>query len=350
VTLGAIYGAGAQLSLGGTGTTLHDTLVVSTLYLTGNAGAFQLADGATSAYESATDNQLFDPVLTVAVQDDTGAGLDPNAVVDLTASMAYLNQALAQFGVNLSWATAGTTADVHVHFAGTTPEGGAADGVLGFTTATSDVYFAAGWNLYTGSNPVGIGSGQFDFQTLATHELAHTLGLGESGDPNSVMYEYLAPGTARRTLTDSNLSLINTDADRFMKAGGSAASTGRPAIGRGPAGVAGPVALPAVLPVAGVDLALPAGPPVSGAIYLAGTGAGVLLGGEGMDILHGACVQDVLIGGFGGDQRTGIARSHTPDSSKDPMALGPDGLLGGRGSTDIGIPTRVGQLDGPSAG
>jgi Ca2+-binding RTX toxin-like protein len=32
------------------------------------------------------------------------------------------------------------------------------------------------------------------------------------------MYEYLAPGTARRTFTDSNLALINTDADRFMKA------------------------------------------------------------------------------------------------------------------------------------
>jgi hypothetical protein len=31
------------------------------------------------------------------------------------------------------------------------------------------------------------------------------------------MYEYLAPGTARRTFTDTNLTLIDTDADRFMK-------------------------------------------------------------------------------------------------------------------------------------
>ena len=53
--------------------------------------------------------------------------------------------------------------------------------------------------------------------TLAIHELGHTLGLGESQDPNSVMYEYLSPGTVRRTFTDSNLSLIDTDADRFMK-------------------------------------------------------------------------------------------------------------------------------------
>ena len=47
--------------------------------------------------------------------------------------MAYLNQALGSFGVNLSWAAAGTTPDVTVHFAATTPEGGVPDGVLGYT-------------------------------------------------------------------------------------------------------------------------------------------------------------------------------------------------------------------------
>ncbi len=31
------------------------------------------------------------------------------------------------------------------------------------------------------------------------------------------MYEHLDPGTVRRTFTDSNLTLIDTDADRFMK-------------------------------------------------------------------------------------------------------------------------------------
>ena len=33
------------------------------------------------------------------------------------------------------------------------------------------------------------------------------------------MYEYLSPGTARRTFTDANLTAINTNADRFMKVG-----------------------------------------------------------------------------------------------------------------------------------
>ncbi len=131
--------------------------------------------------------------------------------------MDYLNQALASFGVNLSWAPAGTTPDVTVHFATTTPEGGQADGVLGFTTAQNAVYIVAGWNFYTGSDPGQIGPDQFDFTTLATHELAHTLGLGESQDPGSVMYEYLAPGTVRRTFTEDNLAAIDTDSDRFMK-------------------------------------------------------------------------------------------------------------------------------------
>jgi hypothetical protein len=62
-----------------------------------------------------------------------------------------------------------------------------------------------------------VSAGQYDFQTLAAHELAHTVGLGESIDPNSVMYEYLPTGTARRSFTSGNLTLINTDADRYMK-------------------------------------------------------------------------------------------------------------------------------------
>ena len=91
--------------------------------------------------------------------------------------------------------------------------------MLGFTTASNDVYLVEGWTWYTGANPTQIGANQYDFLTLATHELAHTVGLGESSDPNSVMHEYLAPGDVRRTFTDDNLSLIDTNADRFMKVG-----------------------------------------------------------------------------------------------------------------------------------
>jgi len=303
LTTGTIYAPAAQLAIGGGGT-LHDTLVVNSLYVSGAAGAFQLSDAASSAYAVSTNNELVDPILTVAVRDDTGAGLDPVEVADLTASMDYLNAALAQFGVNLSWAPDPATADVHIHFAPTTPEGGFTEGVLGFTTAANDVYFAAGWNLYTGQDPGGIAGGQYDFQTLATHELAHTLGLGESGDPNSVMYEYLAAGTVRRALTDSNLSLINTDADRFMKARTmSTADASNPGIGL-PAspGSVGP-AMFAVTSLAAIGIAdspaamtvsrLQAGPPGQ-----TSRGGEVLVGGLGDDLRLGAAGHDLLVGGF----------------------------------------------------
>jgi hypothetical protein len=131
--------------------------------------------------------------------------------------MTYLNTALGSLGVSLSRAAPGTLADVHIHFATTTPEGRASDGVVGFTTADNNVYFVVGWNFYTAADASAIGANQYDLLTLSTHELAHTVGLGESMDPRSVLYEYLAPGTVRRTFTDSNLALINTNADRFMK-------------------------------------------------------------------------------------------------------------------------------------
>ena len=203
-TTGIIYAPAAALGLCGNAE-LHNTLVVLTLSVTGSAGAFQLASGAGSGYVASTSNWVTDGVLTVAVQDDTGNGIDPSELNQVGEAMTYLNSALGSFGVNLSWADSGADADVHIHFAATTPEGGAADGVLGFTTEQNDVYLVEGWDFYTGADPTGIGAGQYDFQTLATHELAHTVGLGESSDPNSVMYEYLSPGTARRTFTDANL-------------------------------------------------------------------------------------------------------------------------------------------------
>ena len=222
---GTIYAPAATLSLsgstqvGGSGQP-SSTLIVNELTLSGATGAYQLTDGSAPDTAVSTFNWITSPVLTVAAEDDTGTGLDPNKVADLSDAMAYLNQALGSFGVNLSWAAAGTTPDVTVHFATTTPEGGVPDGVLGYTTAQNDVYFVTGWNYSTSTDPTQVASDQFDFMTLAIHELGHTLGLGESQDPNSVMYEYLAPGTVRRDFTDSNLSLIDTDADRFMKVAG----------------------------------------------------------------------------------------------------------------------------------
>ena len=220
---GSIYAPNASLTLsgstqiGGSGQA-SSSLIVGQLNLSGATGAYQLTDGSSSDSDVSTFNWITSPVLTVTAEDDTGLGLDPNEIAEVGDAMTSLNQALASFGVNLSWAPAGTTADVTIHFATTTPEGGVADGVLGYTTPQNDVYFVAGWNYSTSTDPTQVGPNQYDFMTLAIHELGHTIGLGESQDPSSVMYEYLSPGTVRRTFTDANLSLIDTDADRFMKA------------------------------------------------------------------------------------------------------------------------------------
>jgi hypothetical protein len=284
------------------------------------SGAFQLTDGAASGYASSTANQVLYGTLTVAVQDDTGAGIDPNELARINDAMSYLNTTLGSFGVDLSWAAPCTAADVTIHFATSTPEGSASDGVLGFTTADNDVYLVTGWNFYTGADPTQGGAGQFDFQTLATHELAHTVGLGESSDPNSVMYEYLAPGTVRRTFTDSNLSLINTDADRFMKVEPAALqplpSWAPAAEGDGGAGLAllpngqpqtssllGPtVANPLAVPLTPDRVFFPSTeqplPDRSGSILTGCSGNPVLIGGATDDLLIGGAGRDLLVGGM----------------------------------------------------
>jgi hypothetical protein len=313
-TTGAIYAPAAQLAISGSGS-LHDTLVVNSLYVSGSAGAFQLTNGSSSDYQVSASNMLVDPILTVAVEDDTGDGLDANAVADLTASMSYLNSALAQFGVNLSWAPDPATADVRIHFAPTTPEGGFDQGVLGFTASSNDVYFPTGWNVYMGQDPLGIGSSQYDFQTLAIHELAHTLGLGESADPNSVMYEYLAAGTVRRTLTDSNLALISTDADRFMKAAPTKSSA------------PGSLALPGVGPATGLMVGLSA--PTVGDLTVGGMigGLGQLgpkQGSAGSDDLAGRAGYHPHLGLTGRDYRTcEFGRSSRGAGLNGPRTLNP---------------------------
>jgi hypothetical protein len=322
---GTIYAANAALVLNTNANWPHMTAVVNTLSLSG--GAFQLADGATSDFASSTANQILFGVLTVAVQDDTGNGIDPNEVARINDAMTYLNDALGSFGVYLSWAAPGTNADVHIHFTSNTPYGGASDGVLGFTTAENDVYLVTtGWSFYTGSDPSGIRAGQYDFLTLATHELAHTVGLGESSDLGSVMYEYLAPGTVRRTFTDSNLALINTDADRFMKAA-------LPAVHATPM-LPGQAVNLSVFSMSGAllldranlgsitGLLFPAYSSPEKDVYATATPAlygddSVLAGGTGNDLVIGGQGGNLLAGGFGVDG----SMTHAGEGTSDAVAI-----------------------------
>ena len=123
-----------------------------------------------------------------------------------------------------------TQANIILENAPTTRIGGQSSGVLGdtemmYAPSTSNqtsngnpylqfsgyvtVNIVEGWNWYTGVNPALIGSNQYDYQTVVTHELSHAVGLyhdsstyvGFNDDNHSVMYPSLASGLTRRNFS-----------------------------------------------------------------------------------------------------------------------------------------------------
>ncbi|HYV35475.1 MAG TPA: SdrD B-like domain-containing protein [Gemmataceae bacterium] len=124
-------------------------------------------------------------------------------------ALATLNGTLGAFGVTLT-SGAGDANDVstiHIHLASSCVLGSSQDGVLGVTSGT-DITLVTGWNYYLGANAAGIGAGQFDFQTVVSHEIGHALGLGHSADLTSVMYPYLSTADVRRDFSATDLSAL----------------------------------------------------------------------------------------------------------------------------------------------
>src|SRR5262249_34893251 len=74
---------------------------------------------------------------------------------------------------------------------------------------TGQITLVQGWDWYAGGDTGAIGVGQYDFQTVVTHELGHALGLGHSTSANSVMFASLDPAQARRELTVTDLAVPN---------------------------------------------------------------------------------------------------------------------------------------------
>jgi hypothetical protein len=105
----------------------------------------------------------------------------------------------------------------------------------------------------------------------------------------------------RHGFTETNLALINTDADRFMKLAAPVKIT-PPAVLM-PMQVASPTALAVGLPALGISDAT-AKSTFGGRPSQAGPSNPVLVGGAGDDLQLGQPGRDLLIGGFGGAART----------------------------------------------
>jgi hypothetical protein len=130
----------------------------------------------------------------------------------LEETLVELNARLGSYGLQLVVLDGQTTADaqIHVELGPTSACGTAADAILGCTSGPGEITILDGWSWYAAADETAIGWGQYDLQTVLTHEIGHAVGMGHSGDEWSVMYGWLADGTTRRGLTDNDLSLLGT--------------------------------------------------------------------------------------------------------------------------------------------
>lgn len=230
---GTLYAAGAAVNLSGNGVlTFQGTngrLISADLIDTGNgvvtaniAGsgnstqALSAADGAGDSSSSGkslgTAGSLNLGMFTIAVD-----GLSGDEAADedvrIEDAIASLDADLAPFGVKLVEVSGdlADSANIQLHIADTSAIGGVASGVLGVTIGGNDITLIAGWNWYTGADATAIGAGQYDFQTVVTHELGHATGLGHSTDDGSVMFHTLASGAVRHDLTAADIAVLESD-------------------------------------------------------------------------------------------------------------------------------------------
>jgi ELWxxDGT repeat protein len=143
--------------------------------------------------------------------DNTNGDLTADELARIQDAVTAADAVTARYGVAVTEVTDPTFADVTLNMDTTSAVVGYADGVLGCTTDAGQITIINGWNFYAGSDATQIGSAQYDFETVVTHELGHALGLGHSTDSTSVMYATLNTGTVNRSLKTADLNVPDSD-------------------------------------------------------------------------------------------------------------------------------------------
>ena len=204
---GTIYAANALLSMSGNAS-LQNPLIVGMLNLSGNVSLTQIAVGSDGTGDSSgIANTLLAGNLTVYINDPSG-NFTADELARIQDAINAWDAILATDNVTITEVSDPTLANLVIDTSTTSACGGVANGVLGcYNEAGSEITMLQGWNWYAGADPSRIGSGQYDFETTVLHELGHALGLGGSTDPNSPMYETLAPGGVARTVTTQDLNI-----------------------------------------------------------------------------------------------------------------------------------------------
>lgn len=178
----------------------------------------------------------------VFIHDHSG-NLTADQAARMREAIAELNRTWdGSQGLQLVEIATNAQAKVHVHNDTTSGCGGRSQGVLGCAeysyfisgsgkfadghfyhrfAGQAEVTMISGWSWYAGS-ALPVPAGQYDYQTVATQELAHVVGLDHdssnaytnaagtplNGDGHSAMYPSLVAGHAHRQLSDHDLASL----------------------------------------------------------------------------------------------------------------------------------------------
>jgi hypothetical protein len=213
---GTIYAPKAQVTISGNGTSTM-TILADTLRISGNGGSSMVTSGTAtdpSVSGAFLGGDVRSGVLWVSV-DYGGSGLSDVAHARFLDAVATMNATFGVYGLELIPVDVATNSeDIRIHITDVTLEGGVAEGILGYATMNGDIYMVSGWTWFMGADVAGIGADMYDFQTVLTHELGHSIGLGHSDNAASVMYASLNSATAVRNFVTSDLpELVADDAD-----------------------------------------------------------------------------------------------------------------------------------------